>query len=103
MINKCNDIYKKNKGNVVSIENIPIVNNEYIEEKSNIDFFNLIKDFNVEERTILTLYYSEGYKSKEISKMLNINNATVRTKLRRMKLKLVEILKKEEEYNEQIG
>ena len=43
------------------------------------------------------LHYYEGYKTEEIAKMLHINHATVRTRLRTARKKLKLLLKFEEE------
>jgi RNA polymerase sigma-70 factor (ECF subfamily) len=44
---------------------------------------------------ILYLYYYEGYKAKEISKLLNISESTIQTRLSNGRKKLKEILEKE--------
>jgi len=43
-------------------------------------------------RNVLYLYYYEGYKSKEIARILNKNEATIRTWLRRARENLKELL-----------
>ena len=70
-------------------------------EMSSKDFTNdfgieyLITSLNKDEQTILTLYYLEGYKEKDISKILEIKYATIRTKIRRAKEKIIQELDKE--------
>ena len=44
------------------------------------------------------MYYYEGYKTKEISKILNVKEATVRTRLARGRDRLRELLKEEWAY-----
>ena len=44
---------------------------------------------------ILYLYYYEGYKAKEISKLLHINESTIQTRLSDGRKKLKKILEKE--------
>ncbi len=98
LINNCNDIYKKKNNNIIYFENIVFDTDECINEKnSNIDFYNLIDDLDIEERTILVLLYSETYKAKEIAKMLNLNYSTVRSKIKRAKAKLEKKLKEKED------
>ncbi len=97
LINKCNDFYAKSSRNkIVSFEDM----NNY-EEADNNDFTNnhgidyLINSLSQDEQTILTLYYQEGYNEKEISKIMDINYATIRTKIRRVKEKIALKLGKE--------
>lgn len=95
LINKCNDFYLNNNKNVVEFETL-----KRSEEPITSDFASdfgieyLIDSLNDDDKTILTLYYSEGYNEKEISKILNINYSTVRTKIRRAKNKIAINLEK---------
>lgn len=96
LINKCNDISSNKETRNVSFDVIS-------EDKamSSKDFTNdfgieyLIASLNKDEQTILTLYYLEGYKEKDISKILEIKYATIRTKIRRAKEKIIQELDKE--------
>ena len=45
------------------------------------------------ERTVVTLHIVEGEKTADISKIMNINEATVRSHVHRAKMKLAEYLK----------
>ena len=96
LINKCNAIYnRKQKDNIVSYDFmegekfIPKVH----DINSNIEFDALLRPLNSDERTIVVLYYNEGYKVEEISKILKINSNTVKTKLYRARKKIMEDLK----------
>lgn len=101
LINQCNYIYKQTKQS----DTIPI---DLIEEKnyisdlsktnSNIEFDSLMKILNKDERTVLLLYYSEGYNTKEIGKILNINDSTIRNIISRAKKKIEKELKEERIY-----
>lgn len=97
LINKCNDFYSNPEKNNISLEQL-----EYDYHLKSDDFSNtygidyLIKHLSKDEQTILTLYYSEGYNEKEISKILNMNYATVRTKIKRAKEKIALKLEKGE-------
>ena len=96
LINKCNDFYLKNKKDTVSLDVLNDNTEFYSEDFTNnfgIDY--LIKSLSKDEQTILTLYYLEGYNEKEISKILNINYSTIRTKIRRAKNKIAEKLNEE--------
>lgn len=43
-------------------------------------------------RTVIHLHYAEGYSTEEIARLLGIPSATVRTRLRRGRLKLKDLL-----------
>lgn len=100
LINECNNMLKKRKKLEYSYDNLEmekyLTDNEYIEIENDYNFFELIEHLTMEERTILTMYYSEDYTTKEIGKILKTNENTVRTKIKRAKLK---IKKKFEEEN----
>ncbi len=91
LINKCNDIYRKNKKNIMSIEEMSkeCISTE-IDSKvgSKLDFYDIIKQLNEEEKTIVILYYSDKFTTKEIGKILNKNENTVKTIIHRIKIKL---------------
>ncbi len=57
-----------------------------------ISLMNALKRLSAEERDIMILYYSEGYSSKEIGKILSLKDSTVRSKIRRATGKLREML-----------
>lgn len=90
LINECNKIYKKRKKQDVSYEEKEVENYLMIEDNSfeNISFDILIRNLNEEEKLILTLYYYSGYSTKEISKIIKVNENTIRSKISRAKYKL---------------
>lgn len=96
LITKCKYIYKQ-KNNTISYDNIDAEKfiSNYSDINSNIEFYNLLDALDNDEKTIMVLYYSEGYKTKEISKILNINDSTIRNKISRARKKLEKILKEE--------
>ena len=92
LINNCNDIYKRNK----KILEYEIVANELeksVNFESNLEFMNLMKVLDISERTICILYYQDGYSTKEIANIVNMNHNTVRSKIMRAKQKLEKNLK----------
>ncbi len=58
------------------------------------DFKTLIKKLKEEERTILILRFEIGYTTKQISKILNIKEGTIKSKISRAKNKIDKIKKK---------
>lgn len=100
LINKCNKIMKENNLYRFSyeyneFENYTHSGNEYENLINNIDVSNAINSLNIEERTIIIMYYSKEYTIKEISKILKIRENTVKSKLLRSKNKIKEKLRGE--------
>ena len=93
LINECNRIYKNCKKDNEIIEKYMNYNfdEEYSDEIS--DFDNIIKTLDENKRKIFELYYKENLSIKEISKLLNISESTVKANLRRGRQKLKETFK----------
>lgn len=87
-INQCLD-YKKSlaKRSTVSIENMEIPFEH--KEEGILEELQLLKE---DERNILYLYYYEGYKIKEIAKILKQKQNTINSKLTRARKKLKEMM-----------
>lgn len=92
MINSCNKIViKKGKHisyDVVQNEEILIEKDKYEDIDKKLDFFTIISFLEVEERTLISMYYSDDYTTKEISEILKMNESTIRSKIKRIKEKL---------------
>ncbi len=91
LINKCNEIYRKKILKFAPLEEIDtykILDSNNLEIESNLDFYSIIKSLNKKERTTIVLYYCEKYTTKEIAEILNKNENTIKTILRRSKMKL---------------
>ena len=92
-INQCLD-YKKSltKKSTVPIENMEIPFEQ--KEGKILEELQLLKE---DERNVLYLYYYEGYKIKEIAKILKQKQNTINSKLTRARKKLKEIMEVEYE------
>lgn len=92
LINKCNKIYSKKKREITIAEKYSSNNLEKIEiisgVESDLNFYSLISILNYEERIAMVLYYVYGYKIKEISKILDTNENTIKARLARGKEKI---------------
>lgn len=93
LINKCNKLMKPNKIVELSydqenFENFLESEQEYEDITNDMDFFNCINFLNIEERTIVSMYYSEEYTTKEMSKILKMSENTIKSKLLRAKNKI---------------
>lgn len=87
LINECNKIYKNNKKEYsYEILDNEIISQDNTEEKINFNF--ICNKLNKEEGTIILLYYMEKYTDKEIGKIMNIKESTIRTKRTRAKDKI---------------
>lgn len=99
LINKCNDIYLQRKEMFIPFdevsENLIQSENDY----NNLEMEDVLKYLTEEEKMIITLYYLEDYKSKEISWILDMNENTVKTKISRAKSKLKQKLEGGNFYN----
>lgn len=99
LINKCNNICLQKKNNYISFED---VSENLIQEENdynNLEMEDVLNYLTDEEKIIITLYYLEDYKSKEIAWLLDMNENTVKTKISRAKLKLKNKLKGGSFYN----
>ena len=93
-VNECHNLHRtfwKRKIHLAEIEK-PVQNFLSDEE---IDLHSAMLKLPSEYRIIIHMYYYEGYKTKEISKILQMKEATVRTRLARGRERLKEVLKEE--------
>ena len=90
LINECNRLYSSNSNSNLELqEDYYSLSNDEIEGRINeLDFESLINHLNYEERLIITLFYMENLKSKEIASILNTKDSTVKVKLMRARKKL---------------
>lgn len=88
LINKCNEIYRKKLLRLVPLDEVDIYETNNLEIESKLNFYSIIKSLDKKEKTIIVLYYSEKYTTKEIAEILNKNENTIKTILRRAKIKL---------------
>lgn len=76
-----------NKKTVGLDDNIPF------ETKESYELYSNIAKLSVKYRTVIYLYYYEGFKINEISKILKTNESTVKTRLSRAKENLKNIMR----------
>ncbi len=104
LINRSNSMYKKkSKSNIISLEEIENYKSENCFSIENIeetlDFKCICENLKYEDRIIITLFYIEDFTDKEIGKILNLKENTVKTKRTRIKEKIKNNMKKGEEVN----
>lgn len=86
LINKCYDILRKFPGNLPLEEaayNKPSTENLY-----NLELKEALSTLNEKYRSVMILFYSEGYHINEIASLLRIPKSTVKTRLQRGREKL---------------
>ncbi|OQR55212.1 RNA polymerase sigma factor [Bacillus sp. CDB3] len=97
LMNKCNDIVRKNKVLYVDdygkLQGDQIVKDN-IEQK--LEFDNLLSYLSVEYRLVIVLYYVNKFKTKEIAEILNEKEGTIKSRLHRARQQLKEYYLKED-------
>lgn len=94
LVNKCNDQIRRRK-NCIPMEKImekPAENHELL----NLEWNETLSHLDKKYRLVLMLYYVEGFKTSEISKILEIPESTVRTRLARGREKLTLLCRADE-------
>ena len=92
LVNNCKRLIKKYNKNIISFEDIKIETtfskNEYDKINDYLDFLKIIEFLNSEERTLMTMYYMDDYTTKDIAKILKMNENNVRSKIKRAREKI---------------
>ena len=100
LINKCNKVYKKRMNNI-SYEELDaekFVGNNFTDYViSDLEFDDMLKNLNYDEKIAVVLYYLEDYTTKDISKILKTSENTIKSRLRRAKVKMKENYEREGE------
>lgn len=87
LINNCYGIIRSNR-QITYTDELPERVSE--ENVSNIEWREALSTIDEKYRIVLILFYSEGFRTKEISKILGITDSTVRTRLSRGREQLKE-------------
>lgn len=89
LIHKCIDIIRKNRREH-PVSDFPEYGAEH-KDLDNYEFSELMKSLDEKYRTILLLYYGEGFKISEIAQLLDMEENTVKTRLSRGRQKFRKI------------
>lgn len=98
LINKCNDQIKNSKieyvedYNTVYSENLVYVDNS----EDELDFEKTLNTLSQDHKVVIVLYYVNRFTIKEISEVLNENESTIKSRLKRAREKLKDYYLKEE-------
>lgn len=90
LINQCKDILKGRKRTVL-VDDIPEAAQE--DNYTNTEWKAVLRGLHEKYRTVLELYYVEGFSTKEIATMLHITDASVRTRLVRGRKQLEQMFR----------
>ena len=92
-VNECHNLHRSFwKRKMIHMEEIEKSARDFWADED-IDLHHALLQLPGEYRVILHMYYYEGYKTKEISEILRLKEATVRTRLARGRDRLKELLK----------
>lgn len=85
VINKCKDILRQNRMEELpgELEAQAVADRSY----ADVEFMELLQQIDGKYRTILVLYYVEGFNTKEIAGLLEMNEHTVKSRLVRARKK----------------
>lgn len=96
-INECHNLHRSFWKRRIHLAEIEKPERDFMSDDE-IDLHNALLKLPGKYRIIIHMYYYEGYKTKEISELLQIKEATVRTRLARGRDRLKELLKEEWAY-----
>lgn len=89
LINECNKIYNYNKREIVEVAEETYT----VDKAENMDLYDAISKLTEDLRVTTILYYFDDMSYSEISKVLDVAEGTVKSRLFRSREKLHEILK----------
>ena len=81
LINVCQDMLR-DRSRVTPVETVP-ERAEHDPGQANAEFLDLLEGIDEKYRTVLLLYYGEGFSVREISGLLSLKEETVKTRLKR--------------------
>ena len=86
LMNNCNQIYNRNRKSC-RLEALPETAGD-ISGTSDVEFHEMLRSLPEDSRVIFLLYYGEQFTTREIGQLLNMKEATVKSRLHRGKQKL---------------
>lgn len=99
LINECNNLFIRQKkeyetiNKFINLKDYSYAENSTEKVDNKIDFYLMLNSLNVDEKTVIILYYKYKYKTGEIADILNENINTIKSRLTRAKLKIQKEMK----------
>ncbi len=90
LICNCYDLLRQNR-RYVPVEELPAVQAQSLPEDRELDLRESLAALAENDRLVLTLHYMDGFKLREIAKMLGVKENTVKSRLKRSREKLKKI------------
>jgi len=97
LINKCNAIYKQKKY-LFPDEKLPETA-VWEDDYANIEWKQLLKNLEEKYRTVIILYYVEGFKVKEIAEILEVSESTVKGRMVTARQNMEKLYQSERRWN----
>ena len=89
LINHCKDLLRQQKRYLVAGQ---LPENTQEAPESDREFYRLVGELPEDYRAVFLLYYGEGFHTREIARILDMNENTVKSKLRRGRDRLKQVL-----------
>lgn len=101
-LNRCVDVQRvRLRRPVLSLDQVPELAHPMDDEAA--ELWEAVSRLPEGERTAVHLHYAEGYRTEEIAAMLHVPGTTVRTRLRRARMKLKNLLGGTDDEREQVS
>lgn len=94
VINESNNLYKK-RSKEIAVDKDHFKNIKVNDNYKDLSLYNAINSLDEDLRITTILFYFEDMKDKDIAKILNVKEGTIKSRLSRAKEKLYNILKEE--------
>ena len=93
LINQCKTMIQKESKYCLTEELQEPIYEDH--SQSDFEFYEILKGLPEQDRTLFVLYYGEGFTTKQISEMLEMNENTVASRLSRGRKKLYDVLREQ--------
>lgn len=99
LLNECNKSYNDKQKEVLLLEKIiykeelNLQDSSFSNLEANLHFKELLNNLSTTDQDIFIFYYQCDYSTKEIAKILQINESTIKSRIKRNKEKLEKIMK----------
>ncbi len=101
-LNRCVDVQRgRIRRPVLSLDEVPELSRPM--DSAAAELWEAVARLPEKEQAVVHLHYAEGYRTEEIAELLRVPAATVRTRLRRARLRLKDLLGGSDDESEQVS